>query len=247
MGLIFDGTDMGTFDLTSTPESGKKITNWYINATTTNRTMTFQAYLVKVGDINTSQVSKGVTLFQLDGEMGLNSTPNSNYNLNIRGWEKAGTLTCKKEFKNTSFTLGKIDTLKAMNHSTQLKNGTVLIDAVCSSTTNNIVNAAKKLQGTLKLTGSSAKDGTQAFSSQLDTANLGVSLNGTAVTPGKEIPFAIPLSAGKGSLVLPLTFTPRIAKIPQTPGEPAWLFKESDEAAKITIDFLFNPTLVTTQ
>ncbi|WP_156485028.1 hypothetical protein [Erwinia sp. ErVv1] len=247
MGLIFNGKDLGTFDLSSTPAEGKIDTNWTINKNTAHTTMSFQAYLKKEGDIDTSMVSMGVTLFQLDGVKGLNGTPDSNYNLNIRGWEKAGTLTCKKELKSTSFTLGKIDTLKAMNHATQLNNGTARIEAVCSSTSSNIVNAAKTLQGTIKLTGSSAKNDDRAFASQLDTANLLISLNGTAVTPGKEIPFTVPLSAGKGSVVLPLTYTPEIAKIPQAPGEPEWLFKESDEAAKITVDFSFNPTIVTSQ
>lgn len=245
MGLIYDGKDLGTFDESSGNGnlSTKIDTGWTINKTTATRTFKIQAYLIKTGEIDTSNVSGAIHLFQLDGKGGLNTAYGAkNYKFSLSKWDQTGTVSCSKTVSNTSLHLP-VTTDQAQSVSSTLS-ALPMVNVTCTSETAGLADLMTSITGDFSLTGSAMADRSDHYGSDREEFGYRVSLNRTTVIPGQTVPLTIPLSGGKAAYPVPLALIPRLAEI--SLNSPAWIFNAAEKEVKTTMMPVFTALSVNT-
>lgn len=245
MGLIYDGKDLGTFDESSGNGnlSTKIDTGWTINKTTATRTFKIQAYLIKTGEIDTSNVSDAIHLFQLDGKGGLNTASGAkNYKFSLSQWDQTGTVSCSHTVSNTAFRLA-VATDQALATSSTLSAKPV-VNVTCTSDASGLANLLSSVTGNFALTGSAMADRSDHYGTDKDEFGYAVTHNGTAVIPGQTVPLTITLSGGKAAYSVPLGLTSRLDDI--TLNSPAWIFNDAEKEVKTTMTPVFTPLSVNT-
>ncbi|ATM94521.1 fimbrial protein [Yersinia frederiksenii] len=237
MGLFFDGHDLGTMDATGDVTSRRTNTGWTVNGGTplVKNGVTFQTYLKKTGDINTAGVTN-ITLFQLDGEGGLNTMPTAkNYKFVISGWNNVGTLDCRENITGGSFSVtSETDQVVAGTASSQINHPTIAV--TCTGDASSL-SMTKSISGRLDLLGSGG-----SFSTNKEGLTLSMFYEGTELRPNDDIIVDIPVSSGSGSKVFSFDVKPALSVLQLN--NPSWLFSDSDEAISATIPFSFTPTRV---
>ncbi|MBN7122183.1 hypothetical protein BSU01_10750 [Erwinia billingiae] len=245
MGLIYNGKDLGTFDESSgNGNLNTKIdTGWSLNKATATRTFTIQAYLIKTGEIDTSNVSGEIHLFQLDGKGGLNTAASAkNYKFSLSQWDQTGTVSCSHTVSNTAFRLA-VATDQALATSSTLSAKPV-VNITCTSDASGLANLLSSVTGNFSLTGSAMADRSDHYGTDKDEFGYAVTHNGTAVIPGQTVPLTITLSGGKAAYSVPLGLTSRLDDI--TLNSPAWIFNDAEKEVKTTMTPVFTPLSVNT-
>ncbi|RQM36936.1 hypothetical protein EB241_17270 [Erwinia psidii] len=242
MGLILDGEDLGTFTTSGTTIANRKDTGWRIKKNSPeSKTLTFQAYMVKEGDIDTTKITSGITLFRLDGVGGINTTPNSNYNMYITGWDNAGTVNCDTSLSVTPITLSGIMTDKAYAGTENYSTSYSTISLSCTSSSGSILNAVSSVKGKFSISGSALSDDNTLFSTNQNNLGLAVSYDGSVMSPGSSTTVNIPIASGKGSKTLSLGIKPQLFSLELN--NPSWLFEDKNDINS-SFNFSFSPTLV---
>lgn len=222
MGLIFNGVDLGTFDTSSSIEAGRVDTAWSVNQVAATRTMTFQVYLVRTGEISSSGVNE-VTLFQLDGVGGLN-TLQSNYNISLSGWNNIGSVTCYSIPRSAPATLD-FKTSDILNgESSETASNVIGMYFNCGSTPPNIINYVKSVGAIVTFNGTPSSINSQYFSTNIDNLALEIKSENRDIHPGSKMEFSFPLSSGTTTAYIPLEITPRLSSF--SLNQPSWLFSD---------------------
>lgn len=237
MGLIFDGVDLGTMSTDSTLIGRRKDTGWKVTSGNplVKNGVTFQTYLKKTGDISTSGVTS-ITLFQLDGVGGLNTSPGAkNYKFNISGWNNVGTIDCIPTVTNSTFSFTTLtDQAFAGSANNQVNNPTISV--ACSGDSSSL-NMTKSISGRLDLAGTGS-----SFSTNKEGLTLNIFYEGTELIPNDDIIVTIPITAGNGNKIFQFDVKPKLSTLQLN--NPSWLFSTTDEAISSSIPFSFTPTLV---
>ncbi|CAJ0991956.1 hypothetical protein NVIRENTERO_00474 [Sodalis praecaptivus] len=245
MGLIFNGKDIGVFSTAGDVNAGRVDTGYVVKKNSTKEfTATFQAYLLKDGEIKTAGVDD-VTLFQLDGVKGINQAANKNYNLSITGWENIGSVRCNPTLEKKSTQLPSIDTDKALTGGATANITAATLSISCSSDTPDILQHLRAISGTLKATGTAFSGNSDYFATDKTGLGVGVSYGGSTLKPAGTLTLSVTVTGASGSMALPLTLKPHLTTSLSL-GTPAWVF--SDQASNITsaMQLTFTPELVKT-
>lgn len=245
MGLIFDNTDYGIIDPKGSSTSNRQQIKISVSKNNPGtKDITFQAYMKKKGDIDTSSTSS-MTLFQLDGAGGLNNIKDSNYNLNITGWDNSGTIDCSSTLSGTSFNLSSVDTDKAFSGESSANIDNASVSISCTSSSESILNLVKYVTGDFKIAGTASSDNNAYFSTDSDKLGLAAYYDSSVISPGDSVSMIIPVSSGKGNKTLSLSIQPRLFSLELS--NPSWLFNGTENTASGTLDFSFTPRSVNTE
>lgn len=245
LGLIFDGVDLGVFSAGSQVESDRFATQHVVKRNQTQSfDVSFQAYLVKRGDINTSGVSR-VTLFQLDGSQGINEAQNRNYFFSISGWENIGSVSCSPTIIGHQPHISAIDTDKALSGKVSKTVTAATLRIKCSSATPGLMQHISAIGGTLSAAGTVFSDDSRYFASNKAGLGVGVTWNGNALPPGSQRALTMPVTGGSSNMDLVFTVTPHLTA-PLSLGEPAWLFSPQAGDISSAMNLEFTPKMVET-
>ncbi|MFS9381066.1 hypothetical protein QNN88_10255 [Citrobacter sp. ANG330] len=246
MGVILNGTDLGVFDSSGDVNSDRVDTHWNISKGKETKPLTIQAYLVKDGDIDTTGVSDKLSLFQLDGEGGLNNQANSNYNFLISGWGNIGSVDCTSTLSNDSFTLSGFSTDQVFAGSATQPVSPPKVALNCTGSSAQVLSSLTSVSGDLSLAGTALSGNAGAFKTNKEDLGLILLYNQSGVSPGKKVSLTIPVTDGVGQLDVPLVAKPVLTQLDLN--KPDWLFSEqSVTGIQSSVDFSFKPTLANTQ
>lgn len=245
LGLIINGHDLGTFDSNGSPDSDRVDTHWDIDKEAATKTFNIQAYMVKNGDIDTTGVSTKISLFQLDGEGGLNNAPNANYNFFISGWNNVGTVDCSAGISGVNLNLSSINTDQAFAGTATQSVSAPHISLNCTSTSPQALSSVKSITGTLVMEGSALSGNSKLFTTNKDDLGFKVLYKNAEVQPNGIVTLDVPVSNGLGEFSVPLDIAPTLTVLQLN--DPAWLFSEQGSSGiEGAINFEFTPTLVNT-
>lgn len=233
LGLIFNGKDLGTFEAGTSVEAGRVDTEWNVGNVINpvpSRTMTFQVYLVRTGEISTDSVYK-LTIFQLDGIGGLNAYA-ENYNIAITGWMNIGSVNCKSMSSslNTSLSGFQTDSLLKGEARQTVQNG-LGINVSCTSPNPMVLDHIHTAITKVTLKGSALAESDKYFATNKEKLGLALRAENKDLLPGVGVTIKVPFTAGAANSVIPLEVTPHLTSL--SLHQPSWLFSEAD-AAHIT-------------
>ncbi|MFS9381067.1 hypothetical protein QNN88_10260 [Citrobacter sp. ANG330] len=245
LGVIINGNDLGTFDNTGDPVSDRINLSWAINTASAPRTFTIQAYMVKDGDIDAAGASDKLSLFQLDGQGGLNRT-GQNYNFLISGWENIGSIDCSPTIDHESFTLTGASTDQIFSGGYSKPVSAPRVSLTCTGSSSQALAAVRSISGDLSFTGNGMAGNSAAFKTSKDDLGLTLLYSGSEIAPGGKITIDVPVVDGVGSFDVPLVAKPGLSTLALN--DPAWLFSEQDSSGiSSNITFSFSPTLANVQ
>ncbi|WP_261653568.1 hypothetical protein [Erwinia mallotivora] len=236
LGLIFNGRDLGTFDTNSSVNAGKVDTGWTVGNVlpAPSRTMTFQVYLIRTGEISTDDVYK-LTIFQLDGVGGLNRV-DENYNISITGWMNIGSVNCTgtaaTDINLTGFQTDSI----FKGQATQTAQNGLGVNVVCTSPNAEVLNYIRTVTTKLTPKGSRLTGSDKYFATNKENLGLALRMNGKDLLPDVGVETDVPFTSGSSAVKIPIEVTPHLTSL--SLNQPAWLFS-AEGAENITSSIPF--------
>lgn len=239
-GIILNGKDYGTYD-----PSSKVLysidTGWNVNITGKTRVFTFQIYLIKDGDIDVSRVSNVLRMFQLDGQGGINTSPDAkNYSFSLSGMSNMASVSCNTQIKKNVLTLTNILTSKALSGTYKENVNPVTFSVQCTSSSSSALANVKSVNGKVLFNGAEYSGNKDYFSTGVDGLGVEMYHGSDKVTPNGNIFVSIPVSNGAGRFPLELTLIPHLKNL--SLGVPLWLFKDNSETPKANINYSLSIT-----
>lgn len=239
VGIIINGVDKGTISPNSGSVLGDRIdTDWLVDVKGREKTFTFQTYIIKVGDVDVSQVSDKLTLLQFDGVGGINTSVGAkNYRLSIDGISKVGTVTCSNNIMSNEIFLKNIPTQEVIGGGYSISNAALKLDVDCSSSSSAALASIVSVTGDLTLSGTAFSNNANYFSTGMDNLGLEVDYNGNILTPGESTPVTVPVGATSS---INFSFSPHLSSL------SPWMFSDIDINPKTNISYKFTVTQLNT-